>query len=156
VVIVVALAASTTTGTASAGMTTASVAQREVVSLLNDVRGDHGLRPLVLRGTLTKAARAHARDMVDRDYFEHNTLNGLSWDARVRRLIGGQHTLGENIGWGTFDRGTPAAIVGAWMNSAPHRRNILDPTFRLVGVGMATGEFLGQGHARVYVTDFGG
>ena len=153
----VALAVLTTTSaTATASKRTGTVAQRQVVSLLNDVRDARGLPPLALRRTLSIGARAHARDMVQRNYFDHDTLNGPSWDSRVSRLVGPRHTFGENIGWGSFASGTPDAIVHAWMNSTGHRRNILDPAFRLIGVGIATGSFQGHGEARVYVTDFGG
>ena len=153
----VALAALTTTSaTATASTKIGTVAQRQVVSLLNEQRGAHGLQPLALRGRLSNGARAHARDMVQRNYFDHNTLNGPSWNVRVSRFVGAEHTVGENIGWGTFASGSPDAIVRAWMHSTGHRRNILDPAFRLIGVGIATGSFQGQGDARVYVTDFGG
>jgi len=140
---------------ASASATGTNAAKQQVLSLLNDVRDGHGLHPLALRGSFTRVARTHAYDMVRRDYFHHDTLGGANWDARVR-TAGLMRTVGENIGWGTLGTGTPQTIVRAWMNSPDHRRNILDPGFRLVGIGIAAGSFQGKGDARVYVTDFGG
>ena len=45
-------------------------------------------------------------------------------------------TLAENVAAG---QQTPEAVVAAWMNSAGHRANILNPSFRDIGVGVAKG-----------------
>ena len=46
-------------------------------------------------------------------------------------------------------------MVGAWMHSAPHRANILDGRFTMIGIGVALGSPAGGGGA-TYSTDFGG
>jgi uncharacterized protein YkwD len=82
---------------------------------------------------------------------------------RVRRtgyLAGaGDWALGEDIGWGTAQLGTPAAIVQSWMSSPPHRAVILGRRFREVGVGIARGVLVnGVGGAETpatYVLDAG-
>jgi hypothetical protein len=48
-------------------------------------------------------------------------------------------TVGENLVWGTGPLSTPQALVTAWMNSPPHRENLLRPTFREIGVAAADG-----------------
>jgi uncharacterized protein YkwD len=61
-------------------------------------------------------------------------------------------TMGENLLAGPIDM-TPAQMETDWMNSAPHRANILDGAFTAAGVGIAYDNATGQ----VWVcVDFGG
>ena len=65
-------------------------------------------------------------------------------------------TLGEDIGWGTYELATPAAIVRAWMESPPHRSIILNRRFREIGVGVAIGTPTDRTEAgAVYTIDVG-
>jgi cysteine-rich secretory family protein len=48
-------------------------------------------------------------------------------------------TVGENLVWGTGPLSTPQALVTAWMNSPPHRENLLRPSFREMGLAAVTG-----------------
>jgi uncharacterized protein YkwD len=54
----------------------------------------------------------------------------------------------------TGARGSPRAIVAAWLASPGHRANWLRPSFKLVGVGDALGTFLGYRGAHVVTVDF--
>lgn len=147
----------------SSGATPSNAAKRTMVRAtlctLNAERGRYGLRPLQLNKRLSSAARFHARDMVRRDYFGHDTLGGGTFVDRIRRsgyLHGARSwTVGENIAWGTRELSTPGAVTEAWMNSAGHRANILNGVFREVGIGVAIGApgFGGQG--ATYATEFG-
>lgn len=128
----------------------------QVLRLLNAQRAAHKLPALKLAAGLTRAARGHSRDMLARHYFAHDTLNGPSFDRRIRRDYRGGRILGENIGWGSGRLGSPAAMVRAWMHSPGHRANILRRPFRRIGIGIATGTFLGYRGAVVYTTDFAG
>ena len=47
--------------------------------------------------------------------------------------------VGENLGWGTGERATPNALVDAWLNSPPHKKNMLTGAYRELGVGVAVG-----------------
>lgn len=111
--------------------------------LVNATRDQHGLSALRESGRLTAAAERHSADMVRRRFFEHDTPDGRSVTDRVRQtgyLSGARDwALGEDIGWGTAQLGTPAAIVEAWMNSPPHRAVILSRRFHEAGVGVARG-----------------
>jgi uncharacterized protein YkwD len=127
--------------------------------LLNDQRGDRGLRPLRLNSRLAAAARGHSRDMVARGYFSHTGPGGVTFDRRLRRTgyVNGARpwTIGENIAWGSGSLATPSAIVRAWMNSPGHRRNILDGAFEEIGIGIALGTPVGRRNGGTYTTDFG-
>jgi uncharacterized protein YkwD len=62
--------------------------------------------------------------------------------------------VGENIAYGSGDRSSPRSIGSAWMNSPPHRANILRASFREIGIGLASGTPVGVRGA-TYTTDFG-
>lgn len=143
---------------------TVAKASDATLCLLNRERAARGLKPLRLDAKLGKAARNHSLDMVKRGYFEHNSPNGRTPFQRMLATKyvpkGASWTLGENIGWGTEELAQPAALVRAWMKSPGHRRNILNPRFREIGIGIAIGIPLrdaglaGQAGA-TYTTDFG-
>jgi uncharacterized protein YkwD len=107
--------------------------------LVNLQRSRHGLAPLQPSGRLRAAAAAHSADMVSRGFFDHVSPDGGTLSDRARRAGYHGRTLGEDIGWGTYDLGTPSAIVAAWMKSPPHRAIILNRRFREIGVGVALG-----------------
>jgi uncharacterized protein YkwD len=148
---------------ATASATPSEVAKRTVVRAtlctLNAERARHGLPRLRLNKKLSAAARRHARDMVRRDYFAHDSLGGGSFVDRIRRsgyLRGASRwSVGENLAWGSHERSTPRAITAMWMNSAGHRANILSPAFREVGIGLALGAPDASGPAATYATEFG-
>jgi uncharacterized protein YkwD len=148
---------------ASASATPATVAKRTVIRAtlctLNAERARHGLPRLKLNKKLSAAARRHARDMVRRGYFAHDSLGGGSFVDRIRRtgyLRGaGTWSVGENLAWGARDRAAPRAITQTWMESPGHRANILSPSFREVGIGLSLGAPGANGPAATYATAFG-
>jgi uncharacterized protein YkwD len=81
--------------------------------------------------------------MVRERFFSHETPDGRWFDVRLQRAgytRGWSHwTLGENLRWGANAGATPEAAFHAWMRSAEHRVNILDPEFRDTGVGVVLG-----------------
>ena len=148
---------------ASASATPAEVAKRTVVRatlcMLNAERARHGLRRLKLNRKLSAAARWHARDMVRRDYFAHDSLGGGTFVDRIRRSgylkDAGSWSVGENLAWGSHERSAPRAITAMWMDSPGHRANILSPAFREVGIGFSLGAPGASGSAATYATEFG-
>lgn len=97
--------------------------------------------------------------MVRRRFFDHVSPSGSTMMARVCASAyphrAGAYSIGENIAWGGGSLGTHRAIVRAWMRSAGHRANLLNPRFRDVGVGVAPGVPPGGMAGGTYVTDFG-
>ncbi len=129
--------------------------------LVNVERRRHGRSVLRGDGRLSRAARGHAREMVRHNYFAHDSRSGVSSTSRIVRSgytrRARRWSVGENIAWGAGQRSTPRAIVRAWMNSRPHRRNILSRSFNEVGVGAVPGGPERRGHSTeaTYVHDFG-
>jgi uncharacterized protein YkwD len=135
-------------------------AARTTLCLLNAERQRRGLRQIRLNRRLSAAARGHASDMVQRSYFSHDSLSGLTFLDRIR-LTGYLATavrwvVGENLAWGSRSRAAPAPIVHAWMRSPGHRANILRPGYRQIGLGVVAGAPARvEGPAATYVTEFG-
>ncbi|GAB3690437.1 CAP domain-containing protein [Saccharopolyspora tripterygii] len=124
-----------------AGMSTAAVSmsadpkppvQDEVVSLVNEARAEAGCAPLTVDDRLTKAATEHSADMATRGYFSHTTPDGRTFGDRLRDA-GYPSPGAENIA-----RGHTSAdqVVGDWMKSRGHRKNIVDCSLRTIGVGV--------------------
>ena len=130
-------------------------AEQATLCLLNAERRARGLRPLRENARLTAASQRHARAMVAGRYFAHGNFVGRIRSARY--LSGARSwTVGENIAWGSQDYASPRMTMRGWMNSPPHRRNILSGRFREVGVGVVRGSpRAGMRDAATYVTDFG-
>ena len=132
--------------------------RRSTLCLLNRERTRRGLARLRPDRRLVVAARRHARDMVRRRYFAHDSLSGKPFTHRIHRTgytTGRRWTLGENLAWGAGSLASPEAIVHAWMESPAHRANVVGP-FREVGVGLALGSPRpGHTGAGTYATEFG-
>ena len=133
---------------------------RATLCVLNSERARHGLRALSLDPRLSSAARRHARDMAERNYFDHTSLDGSSFVDRIRRagyLRGARAwALAENIAWGTGGQASPRAIGRAWMQSPGHRANILSASYRELGVGVAgSAPVAGVAGGTTYATSFG-
>jgi uncharacterized protein YkwD len=147
-----------TAANASASQASKRALVRATLCVLNAERTRHRLRPLRLNRRLSTAARSHSRAMAERRFFSHTSRNGASFVDRIRGtgyLSGARSwAVGENIAYGSGARSTPRAISRAWMNSAPHRANILSSSFRAIGIGIASGTPSGRGGG-TYTTDFG-
>jgi uncharacterized protein YkwD len=122
-----------------------SQAQMEssITCLINDQRTTQGLQPVAPNTDLRQAALSHSNEMVNQGYFEHTSPAGLSFMDRIEQygyMDGARSwTVGENLVWGTGPLSTPQSLVTAWMNSPPHRENLLRPTFRELGVAAVAG-----------------
>jgi uncharacterized protein YkwD len=137
---------------------TAAPLRGVVLCLMNRQRAALGLRALRSNAVLGAAAGQYAQLMVVQRFFDHVSPTGSTLRSRVARAgyLRGSYFLGEDIATGSGTDATPAAIVDAWMNSPPHRRNILEPTFRDAGMGVVPGSATDDApDGATYVVDFG-
>lgn len=108
--------------------------------LVNQERARQGLGALVRNPALEAAGQAHAQDMVDRDFFAHDSPSGTSVLDRIRTsgyLTGAaSFTVGENLGLAAGGDATPRTIVNGWMASPAHRANVLNREYREAGMGI--------------------
>jgi uncharacterized protein YkwD len=111
--------------------------------LINDERSSYGLRPVTPNTDLRQAALSHSNEMIAESYFEHTSPQGLTFIDRIDATgyMNGARSwvVGENLVWGTGPLSTPQALVTAWMNSPPHRENLLRPSFREIGIAAVAG-----------------
>jgi uncharacterized protein YkwD len=134
--------------------------EERLVELTNRRRAAAGVAPLEADPGLERVARAHALDMLARDYMDHVDPEGRDVGDRVailhRRFIGGTgENLAEHRGIGVAqlaDQAAPLAvkIVDGWMGSPGHRKNILEPDYTHLGLAAA-----GEGERLVIVQVFG-
>lgn len=130
---------------ASPGKRTTGVAARAHLSSLesslldeiNAVRARRGLRPYRLSPGLTAAAGQHSRSMAQKGYFSHDSANGGSFWRRIASFYGyhgfRDWSVGENILWSSPDV-TPAGALRMWMTSPEHKANLLDRSWREIGL----------------------
>lgn len=134
--------------------------EKRTLDLHNQTRVDRGLPRLCVHPVLTKAARAHSQEMLDKDYFSHDSYNGETSEERLKRFGYtskgySYYTIGENIAWGSGSSGSPDNIFENWMNSSGHKANILNKNFRQIGIGARTGTYQNYAGATMYTVDFG-
>jgi uncharacterized protein YkwD len=103
-----------------------------VLELTNAQRLQAGAVPLTLNSKLNNSAQAHSEDMALHDFFAHKGSNGSSMGDRAKASGYQFSRLGENIAAGYA---TPEDVVQGWMNSPGHRANILNPSYREIGIG---------------------
>lgn len=144
---------------AEPGSTSAGSAERSVFCLLNKQRAKAGVAKLRRHRDLDRPSAKHSRLMVRDKCFEHVCPGEDALGDRLADyLANGGRGYGENIAWGTGSFGSPRIIVRSWMKSEGHRRNILDPDFEHIGIGIVWGvPESGTGGAKggTYTTDFG-
>lgn len=112
----------------------------EVVSLVNQERAAAGCGPVSSNGALNTAAQGHSADMATNDYFSHTSPDGRSFADRIRAAGYSGSTIAENIAAG---QGSASSVMASWMSSPAHRANILNCSFRHIGVGLARGGSFG-------------
>ena len=151
------------TGGPKASAQRQSPLEQGILREVNRVRAGHGLRSLTLSPALQAAASFQTRSLLSQGVFEHDTAAGGSFGTRLRHFypVSGAHTwsVGENLLWATagIDAGS---AVKLWLGSAPHRKILLDPTWREFGIGAfgvaaAPGVYASAGAVVVVTIDFG-
>ncbi|HAL16299.1 MAG TPA: CAP domain-containing protein [Anaerolineaceae bacterium] len=132
--------------------------EQRVVELVNIERVNAGLPPLKRNDQLDLAVRDHTRDLVEDDYFAHDTMDWVDGTltsvcgpfTRMNLYYTGWSNAGENLAAGYS---TPEAVVQGWMASTGHRDNILNPKFKEIGVGYYQGA---SKYTYYWGQDFGG
>ena len=139
---------------AQAGKASMNARERAVVGSINRQRAHHGLGGVRASASLARAADFHSWEMLEANYFAHESPGGGSFDQRVRRFTQ-RRALGETLAMlgGGCGRGMATRVVRMWMQSPGHRAILLSSGFQRVGVGARAGS-LGGGRACVVTADF--
>jgi uncharacterized protein YkwD len=139
--------------------------EQEIFQLINLIRIENNLNQLEWDPFLGKLAREHSIDMAEHNYFNHTNLIGQNPSQRAKTIgirtkiitekkiyTGVSENIGkmprgivENVGVIITTKDIAAAAVYEWMNSKPHRENILEKELFFTGIGVAydgNGNFL--------------
>jgi len=123
----------------------------KVIKLVNSARSQEGLEPLVKNETLTQIAKAKLNDMIEHSYFAHTSPSGKTpWSWFVKEKYDYQYA-GENL---AINFTSAEDQQKAWMKSQTHRKNILNPNYKEIGVAFGAGEIDGQ-MSLITVQEFG-
>jgi uncharacterized protein YkwD len=133
--------------------------RKATLCLINVERKARHVRALKPNSRLQAAADRYAREMVAKNFFSHVSPSGSTVLKRIKHAAYldsvRSFAIGENLAWGTGSLATPAQTVTGWMNSPPHRHNMLDKGFREIGIGVATGAPGTSDAGATYATEFG-
>jgi len=130
--------ASTTTNAAL--LSEISKEEQELLNLINKAREEAGVRPLVLNKDLLKTTELKAKDMIEKDYFAHQSpVFGSPFDMMRQNNISFK-CAGENIAGNQ----SVEKAFNAWMSSSDHRANILNANFTETGISIQNGSQYGK------------
>ena len=111
--------------------------EKHTFDLINTARHENGVTPLTWDPELCIMARAHSADMVRRQFFSHETPDGLRMTDRAHTFgIAHFKLLGENIAFNQGFDDPGGFAVERWMRSSGHRANILNPRFQESAIGV--------------------
>lgn len=115
--------------------------QQQLIAAVNEERQKYGLAVYRLDEQLDRIALAHAQDMIGRDFLAHVTPDGKTLaDRLVEGGVEGVNSRGENIQRNARPYAQAAEAAVAWfMNSAPHRFNLLHEQYHQMGVAVVEG-----------------
>lgn len=117
-------------------LTSLSGQERLIFHATNALREVNGLYALEYSEKASECVRAHCEDMSKRNYFSHDTPEGVTSSQRMRRSGIEFTSCGENLAAGYLDA---FGLVDGWYNSSGHRKNLLDNGYRYLGVCVAEG-----------------
>lgn len=106
--------------------------EETIFNLVNEVRRNAGLAELKVDKELLRVARIKSQDMVDNNYFSHNSPTYGTPFQMIKNFGITYKSAGENIA----GHSTSKAAFEAWMNSSGHKANILGNSFNYTGIGV--------------------
>lgn len=132
----------------------------KIFKLINEQRKQAGVPPLKINKKLIQIARLHSKDMVERNYTNHITPEGLDPNDRARNagfdiIKRKNNIIRKGVGENIFEYHAISEIDGvkkpffekvnivvknavdSWMKSEGHRKNILNPDYTITGIGVA-------------------
>lgn len=127
------------------------------LTTINEYRQKNGVAPLRLSAEFSAASDHHSQSMSDNRYFDHFLVpEGKTWWESASSDFGAASSWrGENIAWGNA---TAQDTFRQWKSSPPHNENMLNPNYRVIGIGRVSGPAptaSGPSSSWVWTTSFG-
>lgn len=121
--------------------------EKEVFDLINKQRTNNGLKPLQINEEVQRVARIKAQDMVNNNYFAHESPTYGSPFKMLQSFKISYKTAGENIAANSSNSGA----VTSWMNSSGHKANILNSNFNYTGIGVVSSNKYGKIFVQMFI-----
>lgn len=121
--------------------------EKEVFDLINKQRTNNGLQALKVDSETQRVARIKAEDMVNNNYFSHNSPTYGSPFDMLKSFKVSYKTAGENIAANSSNSGA----VNSWMNSSGHKANILNSNFNYTGIGVVSSSKYGKIFVQMFI-----
>lgn len=121
--------------------------EQEVFNLINAQRTAAGLSALKIDEELQNVARVKAKDMVDNNYFSHNSPTYGTPFNMIKNFGITYKAAGENIAGNSTNKGA----VNAWMNSSGHKANILNSNYNYTGIGVVSSPKYGKIYVQMFI-----
>jgi len=121
--------------------------EKEVFNLINKQRTNNGLQALKVDEEVQRVAKIKAQDMVDNNYFSHNSPTYGSPFDMLKSFKISYKTAAENIAANSSNSGA----VNSWMNSSGHKANILNNSYNYTGIGIVTSSKYGKIFVQMFI-----
>lgn len=121
--------------------------ESEMLRLLNGERVKNGLNPLKFDVEITRVARLKSQDMIDNNYFSHNSPTYGSPFEMLRTYGVKFIYAGENLAGNPSIKNAHESL----MESKGHRENILNPNYTHIGIGVKEGSRYGKMVTQMFV-----
>lgn len=121
--------------------------EQEMLRLVNEERAKNNVKPLIVDYELTKVARIKSQDMVENNYFSHYSPTYGSPFDMMKKFGIKYTTAGENIAANSTVRRAHDSLMG----SSGHRKNILNPNFTHIGIGIKKGGASGYIFTQMFI-----
>ncbi len=136
------------TPTTQANSTSLTSMEQQMITLVNQARSQNNLPALQVDMQVTNVARVKAQDMIDNNYFSHNSPKygspfdmmksfGVHYVKAAENIAGNQNVQNAH---------------NAFMNSPGHRQNILNPDYTHIGIGIKQGGQYGNMFSQMFVS----
>lgn len=126
----------------------ANAAELKMLELVNQERAKAGAAPLIMDADLVKIARLKAQDMIDKNYFDH-TSPTYGDPFTMMKEFGIQYRYaGENLAGNQSVEKAHEAL----MASPGHRKNILNPNYTYIGIGIVDGGSYGTMFTQLFIS----
>lgn len=134
-------------GNTSSSEITLTADELETFNLINQERNKNGLSSLKIDNEVQRVARIKAQDLVDNNYFAHESPTYGTPFNMLKNFGVSYKTAGENLAGNSSNSGA----VNAWMNSSGHRANILNSSYNYTGVAVISSPKYGKIYVQMFI-----
>jgi len=109
------------------------ISEKDIFNRINTERIKNDIIPLTLNNKLTQAAINKAKDLVENNYFDHNSEDGKTFSSWIKKTGYKYSFIGENL---AKDFSDSKLTIKAWLKSPGHKENILNENFTETGIAV--------------------